>query len=212
MAYDIEQQEQISALKAWFEENANLLIVVLLLSVAVVAGNWGWRWYQQREAFASASLYDQFEQAAGAKDMTRARELAAALMQQHGSNAYAAFAALAQARVSVEAGDTTAAKAQLHFVMDKSGNAELSTLARVRLAGVLLDEKAYDEGLALLDSGSAPAALAAEVSDRRGDILLAQGKTVEARAAYAKALEQAAAQSALRPLIQSKLDALPAAG
>ena len=211
MAYDIEQQESLSALRAWFEENANLLIGVLLVAVAAAAGSWGWRWYQQREATASALLFDQYEQALSAKDTAKARELAAALMQQHGSSAYAKFAALTQARAGIEAGDATAAKAQLQYVIDKSGDAELSVLARVRLAGVLLDEKAYDQGLALLPA-DAPAALAAVVSDRRGDLLLAQGKAAEARAAYAKALEQAGAQDPLRPMIQSKLDALPAAG
>lgn len=211
MAYNIEEQESISTLKAWFEENANLLIGVLLVSVALVAGIWGWRWYQQREAMASALLFNQYEQALDAKDPAKARELAAALMQQHASSAFATFAALTQARSSIEAADATAAKAQLQFVIDKSGNAELSALARVRLAGILLDEKAYDEGLAVL-APDVPAALAAEVADRRGDLLLAQGKRAEARAAYAKALELASAQNPLRPLIQAKLDALPVAG
>lgn len=211
MAYDLEQQESISAMKAWFDENANLLIGILLVVALAVAGVQGWRWYERREVEASAGLFEQYEQAVGAKDEKKARDLAGALMQDHAGSAYAALAALSQARTSLEAADATAAKAQLHFVIDKSGNAELATLARVRLAGILLDEKAYDEGLAVL-AGEAPAGLAAEVSDRRGDLLFAQGKTADARAAYARALEQAAARSPLRPLIQSKLDALPAAG
>jgi predicted negative regulator of RcsB-dependent stress response len=210
MAYDLEQQESISALKAWFDENANQLIGALLVLTVAIAGYQGWRWYQQREADTSAVLFEQYEQAVGAKDLKKARDVAGALMQDHAGSAYAALAALSQARASLEAADVPAAKAQLHFVIDRSGNTELATLARVRLAGILLDEKAYDEGLAVL-AGDAPAALAAEVSDRRGDLLLAQGKTGDARAAYARALEQAAARSPLRPLIQSKLDALPPA-
>jgi predicted negative regulator of RcsB-dependent stress response len=210
VAYDLEQQESISAMKAWFEENANLLLAVVVAGVLVVAGGWGWNWYKHKEAAAAAQLYEQYTRAIATKDSAKARELVAALMQQHPSSGFAAFAALAQARVGVEAGDATAAKAQLHFVIDHSGNAELAELARVRLAGVLLDEKAYDEGLAVLAPEPAPA-LAAEVSDRRGDLLLAQGKTAEARAAFAKAIEQSGAQNPLRALIQTKLDALPAA-
>lgn len=211
MAYDIEQQESISALKAWFEENGTWIIGGALLVVAVVAGGWGWRWYQQRESAAASALYEQYQQAVVAKDAGKARDLAGTLVQQHTSSAYATLAALAQARASLEAGDAAAAKAQLQWVIDKSGNAELAALARVRLAGVLLDEKAYDEGLALLQADP-PAAFAAEFSDRRGDLLLAQGKAAEARGAYAKALEQVTAQSPLRSVIQTKLDALPAAG
>jgi len=137
--------------------------------------------------------------------------LASALLQHHASSAYATFAALAQARASFDAGDRAAAKAQLHWVIDHAGNQEWVALARVRLAGILLDEKAYEEGLTLLEA-AAPMAMAAEISDRRGDLLLAQGKTDEARSAYAKALEQAGAQSPLRPVIQAKLDAIALAG
>lgn len=210
MALDAEQEEQISAFKAWVETYGNWIVAASLIVAAVAVGSWGWRWYVQREAAAAGAIYEQYGEAMAAKDTAKARDLAAALLQQHPSSAFATFAALAQARASLDAGDTAAAKAQLHWVIDKSSSKELVTLARVRLAGVLLDEKAYDEGLSLLQ-GDAPAALAAEVSDRRGDLLLAQGKTAEARSAYAKALEQASAQNPLRTVIQSKFDALPAA-
>ncbi len=211
MAYDVEQQESLVALRAWLERYGSWLIGAAMLAVAVSAGNWGWRWYVQREAAAAETAYEQYDQALSAKDNAKARDLAAALLQQHGSSAYAAFAALRQARVSLESGDRTAAKEQLRWVVEKSGNKELAALARVRLAGVLLDDKAYDEGLALLQA-EVPAAMQAELADRRGDLLLAQGKIDEARGAYAKALELSGAQDPLRPLVQSKLDALAAAG
>ncbi len=210
MAYDLEQQESLANLKGWLDENANWLIGTLVAIALVFGGNWGWHGYQKRESVAAGAQYDEYQQAIAAKDATRARELAAALVSQHASTAYASLVALAQAKASYEANDVAAATAQLHWVIDHSGNAELAALARVRLAGVLLDEKAYDEGLALL-AGDIPAAIAAEASDRRGDLLFAQGKTADARAAYAKALEQAGSQNPLRALIQSKLDALPAA-
>jgi predicted negative regulator of RcsB-dependent stress response len=210
MALDAQQEEQISAFKAWVEQYGNWIVGIALVVVALGAGSWGWRWYVGRDTAAAGALYEQYGEAVSAKDAAKARDLAAALLQQHPSSAYATFAALAQARSSLDAGDAAAAKAQLHWVIDKSPSKEFATLARVRLAGVLLDEKAYDEGLNLLKD-DAPAALAAEVSDRRGDLLLAQGKAAEARSAYAKALEQASAQNPLRPVIQSKFDALPAA-
>jgi len=211
MAYDLEQQETISALRGWFEENSNWIIGILVAVTLVVGGYRGWNWYQQRQSAAAAALYDQYQQAYGGKDPAHARDLAAALVQQYGSSAYASLAALAQARASYDAGDATAAKAQLRWVIDQASSPEFAGLARIRLAGLLLDEKAYDEGLALLQTGI-PAAMNAEAADRRGDILFAQGKPAEARAAYAKALEQAGERSPLRPLIQSKLDAIPAAG
>ena len=210
MAYDVEQQESIATLKGWLEEYGAWVLGTALVVLAVFSGNWGWHWYERRESAAAAQVYEQYEQALAASDPGKAKNLAATLLQEHASSAYAAFAALHQARLSLDAGDATAAKEQLRWVIDKSGNKELAALARIRLAGVLLDEKAYDEGLALLQA-DAPAALAAEIADRRGDFYLAQGKTAEARGAYAKALEQAGAKNPLRSLIQNKLDALPAA-
>ncbi|HXW65801.1 MAG TPA: tetratricopeptide repeat protein [Burkholderiaceae bacterium] len=210
MAYDIEQQESIAALKDWFEKNANWLLGAALLAVAIVGGNWAWRWYVQRESFAASALYEHYQQAVVSKDANKARDLAGTLLQQHSSSIYSSLAALAQARTSLEAGDNAAAKAQLHWVIDHSDNKELAALARVRLAGILLDEKAYDEGLALLDA-KAPKAMAFEFSDRRGDLLFAQGKTAQARSAYAQALEEAGTQNPLRALIQAKLDAIAGA-
>jgi predicted negative regulator of RcsB-dependent stress response len=82
-------------------------------------------------------------------------------------------------------------------------------VARVRLAGVLLDEKNYDEALKVL-AGDVPAVHQTAFADRRGDVLYAQGKTSEARAAWQQALDKAEPQHPLRQLIQLKIDAVPA--
>ena len=79
--------------------------------------------------------------------------------------------------------------------------------ARLRLAGILLDEKKYDEALKLLSAKSTDA-YAALYADLKGDVLAAQGKPAEARAAYQLALDKSAAASQYRALIELKLDAL----
>lgn len=210
MSYDIEQQESLAAIRGWFEDNAKALIAGVVMVAVVWGGTATWHWYQKREATAAALAYDQFLQSLDAKDKDKAQKSLSSLTQNHGSSAFASLAALAQARADQDTADTTDAKKQLQFVIDKNVTDELATVARVRLAGLLLDEKAYDDGLKVLQKDG-PAALAYSVYDRRGDLLFAQGKLNEARAAYTKALDIAAAQNPLRPLIQTKLDALPAA-
>jgi predicted negative regulator of RcsB-dependent stress response len=111
----------------------------------------------------------------------------------------------------MDAGDVKAAKAQLTWASEHASQQELALLARVRLAGVLLDEKAYDQALQVLKV-DVPEGFVSEFADRRGDVLVAQGKLSDARAAYAEALAKAGTQQALRSLIQMKLDALPAPG
>jgi len=84
----------------------------------------------------------------------------------------------------------------------------------LRLAGILLEKKAFDEALQQL-SGTFPKDFSGLVADRRGDILMAQGKKVEARAEYEKAYQDLDARVEYRRMVEVKLNALgidPAAG
>lgn len=210
MAYDLEEQEQLAAIKAWWDRWGNLVLSVATVALLAIAAFNGWRWYERHEAGKAAVLYEELLGALDGNDVARKRELAGTLIERYGRTVYGPMAALQIARINVEAGDRSAARAQLRWVIDKSGHEELAQVARLRLAGVLLDEKAYDEALKLL-GGDVPPGLAASFADRRGDILLEIGQSEQARAAYREALDKADTQHPLRPIIQLKLDALPAA-
>ncbi len=211
MSYDLQEQEQLDAFKAWWKAHGNWISGALSIVLAAVLAYQGWSWYQLRQSAQASALYEQFERASAAKDPAKARDLAGSLIEQYGSTVYASLAALRSAKAQIDSGDRNAAKAQLRWVVEHAAQKELALLARVRLAGVLLDEKTYDEALAVLKV-DVPDSFASEFADRRGDILIAQGKPQEARAAYSEALAKAGAQQPLRALIQLKLDALPAVG
>lgn len=200
-------------MKVWWRAHGNRVTAALAAVLAAVLAYQGWSWYGQRQSAAASVLYAQFDRAAESKDpkdAAKARDLAGTLVDAHGSTVYAALAALRMARINLDAGDANAARAQLTWTMDHAREQELALLARVRLAGELLDVKQYDEALRVLNV-DVPAAFAGEFADRRGDVYAAQGKFSQARAAYAEALTQAGTQPS-RALIQMKLDALPASG
>ena len=69
------------------------------------------------------------------------------------------------------------AQAQLAWAAENAKD-EPRDLARLRLAAVLLDEKAYDEALKQL--AAEPPAFAARFDELKGDVLAAQGKKPEA--------------------------------
>jgi predicted negative regulator of RcsB-dependent stress response len=129
------------------------------------------------------------------------------MQSKFGKTVYAEMSALAAAKAAFDANDLKSAKAQLQWVMDHGKDEEYKAIARLRLAGILLDEKSYDEGLKLL-SGEFPARFAGMVADRKGDLLVAQNKIAEARAAYKLALEKTEPNDPGRQLIQVKLDAI----
>jgi predicted negative regulator of RcsB-dependent stress response len=212
MSYDLQEQEQLDALKAWWRTNSGWVSAAATAVLVVVLGYQGWNWYGMKQAAAASVLYEQFERAVTSKDpgdATKARDLVGTLIEHHASTVFAAMAALREAKANIDAGDLKAAKERLTWAAEHAGQKELALLARVRLAGVLLDEKSYDQALQVLKA-DVPDAFASEFADRRGDVYAAQGKLADARAAYAEALAKAGSQP-LRGLIQMKLDALPAA-
>lgn len=209
MAYDLEEQEQLATFKAWWAKYGNAVLTVATLVLLAIAAWNGWRWYERREAAAASAIYAELGAALEANNGAKVKELAGTLIQAHGRTVQAAMAALHAARVNHDASDFAGARAQLQWVIDKSGHDEFALVARVRLAGVLLDEKNFDEALKVL-AGDVPAAHQTAFADRRGDVLMAQGKAADARAAWQQALDKAKAEHPLRQLIQLKLDAVPA--
>jgi len=213
MSYDLQEQEQLDALKAWWRAHSNWVTTAATVVLLAVLAYQGWSWYGLRQAAAASALYEEFERASSSKDpkdAAKARDLVGTLIEQHGSTVYATMAALRAAKSNIDAGDLKSAKAQLTWAAEHAAQKELALLARVRLAGVLLDEKAYDQALQTLKV-DVPDAFVAEFADRRGDVYAAQGKVADARAAYSEALAKAGGQP-MRALIQMKLDALPSDG
>ncbi len=210
MAYDLEEQEQLESVKAWWRQYGNAVTWVLIAGLLAFSAWKGWEYWQRRQAGEAAVLYEQVEKAATAKDLERIKRAASDLESRYGKTAYAPMSALWAARVLYEGGDLASAKTQLQWAIDNA-DGEYQYLARVRLAGVLLDEKAYDQGLALLKD-TPPAGFTALYADRRGDLLAAQEKREDARVAYKLALEKLPAEDqTMRQIIQFKLDALGAA-
>ncbi len=207
MAYDLQEQEQIDSIKDWWKKYGNLIVWVLIVGLGSFAAWNGWNIYQRNQAAQAGVLYEELQKAALAKDGARVARAAADMQEKFGGTAYAQMGALVAARSAFDAGDLKAAKASLEWVSVNGNNDEYKALAKIRLAGILLDEKAYDEGLKLL-AGDFPAAFAASVADRKGDILVAQNKLEEARSAYRTALEKMTENNPGRQLVQLKLDAI----
>jgi predicted negative regulator of RcsB-dependent stress response len=207
MAYDLQEQEQLEAIKSWWERYGNLITVAAIACLLTIAAFQGWRYYRHQQSLAAVTLYEQLVQAERANEHKKVRDIAVQITDKYARTPYAAMAALSAARASFESGDLAGSKTQLQWVIDNAREDELRDVARLRLAGVLLDEKKYDEALALVNAGHSPA-FSGLYADLKGDILLAQGKPGEARGAYQQALDKSDARSPYRPMIQAKLDAL----
>lgn len=207
MAYDHEEQEQLASLKSWWVHYGNLVTWALIILLGAYAAWAGWTAYQRNQAAQAGQLYEEFQKAVTAHDKEKVQRAATDMQSKFPRTAYAQMTALAAAKSAFDSGDLKNAKTQLQWIIDKGTNDEYKAIAKVRMAGILLDEKAYDEGLKLL-SGTFPAQFVGLVDDRKGDILVAQNKLDEARIAYQTALEKTSEKNPGRQLIQIKLDAI----
>ncbi|MBE2258796.1 MAG: tetratricopeptide repeat protein [Candidatus Accumulibacter sp.] len=220
--YDLEEQEQIAEIRAWWKQHGSLVTgIVTVVAIGVLAWQ-GWNYYQRSQTAKASMVYASLQKALAENDSQRIKAASGELLEKFGGTAYAPLAALSTARVMVDAGDAKTASLQLRWVAD-NGHDELRDLARLRLAALLLDEQAYEEALKQLD-GNVGAGFAARFADSRGDVFRAQGKKAEARSAYQAALaildqgdptgkgkntlQATQANAAYRELLQQKADAL----
>ncbi|BAL23147.1 tetratricopeptide repeat protein [Azoarcus sp. KH32C] len=211
-AFDLDEQEQISELKAWWTQYGKL-ITTLAVAAALASVGWqGYQYYRNKQGAEAGALYFVVQQAAQRGDAQKAREAAGQVIEKYSGTVYAEMAALTSAGAQMAAGDAKNAKLQLEWVLDKGSDPALKDLARLRLASLLLDDGAYDEALKRLETAPG-AALKARFEDLRGDVLAAAGKFPEARSAYQAAIDALAADQAeggdsLREIVRVKQQAL----
>ncbi|ENO85657.1 YfgM family protein [Thauera linaloolentis] len=209
--YDLEEQEQISELKAWWAQYGNLVTTIAAIAAVASVGWQGWQWYQGRNAAEAGALYFVVQQAAEKQEAQQVRDAAGRLIGDYPGTTYAQLAALLSAGTQFKAGEFDNAQAQLEWAADKGKDPALRDLARLRLATVLLQKGELDAALARLQAAPSET-YAARFADLRGDVFAAQGKVAEARSAYQAAVDALAGAgeqaTTLREVVRVKLESL----
>jgi len=207
MALDLEEQEQIDEFKLWWKLHGNKVIWGVT-AFLLLAGGWrAWETWRHNQAVEASMMFDTAVQAASMNELKATKDITARIMENQARSAYATPAAWLAGRVNYENGDLKSARGQYEFALEHAKDDGLKQLARIRLAGIRFEDKDLAGALALLNESYEPAfqGLAAQL---KGDILVEQGKTEEARAAYKLALEKLDAKSSLKPPLEIRLDAL----
>lgn len=213
MTAHLTEEEQLEALKRWWQENGKFTVVLVAL---VVAGWFGWQGWQERQRqqaeaaslvyqdLVEASIVEADESLAEDKRAT-ATHLAGQLKSEYASSQYAQNAALYLAKLAVESRELDKAVAELQWVLDQNPEQGVELVTRLRLARVYAAQNAYEKALTTLE-GDNVEAFAAAYAEVRGDIYVAQNKAQQARAAYQLALDKLLpGQASRRELIQIKL-------
>ena len=204
MDYYVSDDEQIEALKKWWQANWGAITAGILIGLGMVFGWQYWISYRASQAEQASVHYHALLQAAEQQDLAKALEQGQILRADYGNSAYTVLAALELARLAVAAVDNTIAIQQLEWVIKHARQDEIKDIARLRLVRILLAEKRYDEAEARLDEVK-NTGFTAEQEELKGDLYVTRNDPDKARRAYQAAL---AARSG-NVLLQMKLDNLP---
>lgn len=204
---DLEEQEQLDQLKHFWKTYGDLITWALIAVLGVYAAWNGYQYWQRSQARQSAALFDEVDKAVAQSDVNRLDRAFGDMKDKFGSTVYAKQAALLAAKVYFEKDKADASKAALSWVAEKAPDDAYAAIARLRLAGVLASQKAYEEALKQLGN-TFPPEYQALVADRKGDIFSMQGKAKEATAEYKRAYSLLEVGSGYRRLVEVKLAAL----
>jgi predicted negative regulator of RcsB-dependent stress response len=205
--YDLEEQENIESLKAWWKQYGSLVIAAVVAFVIGVGGVQGWRYYQGEQALKAAELYTEFEEAVKVEDAAKIQSLAQKIRTEFPSSTYAPRAALRAAKTAIDKGERDKAVELLQWAGASGKDESLKALANLRLSAVLLDLGKHDEAVKAVTTPPTEA-FAALFADARGDVYMAQGKNKEAADAYQVALDKLPKSAAYRNVVEIKRDSL----
>jgi predicted negative regulator of RcsB-dependent stress response len=209
-AYDLDEQEKLGDLKAWWDRNGNIVTGIVVVLALAVGGSQAWKWWNKKQATEASTLYFAISEGIQKNEAAKVKDATAQLLEKFPSTGFAPRGALLAAKAAFDANDLDGAKKNLEWVVANSKEDELKNVARLRLASVLMDKKEYDAALAALDAKHHDS-FAGLFLDAKGDVFKLQGKFSDARTAYEEALKKLDAKGSQRQLTQLKLDSLPAA-
>lgn len=205
--YDLEEQEQLDEMKAWWKRWGTWTMLGLAVILAAAAGWKYWQHHSSTQAIEAGVIYGQLTQAVQQNNAKSVRDMGAILIDKYPRTAYAPRAAMLLAKINIDNKDARSAQAQLEWVIAHSKEAALKDLARLRLAALLLDQKQYDAAWKHLNTAHSDA-FGFRFDDLKGDVLSAQGKLDEARAAYQSGFSKMTEDNPYRTIVELKLNAL----
>ncbi len=208
------EEEQVEALKRWWQSNGKSLLLTIAVALALVMGWRAWQERQAAEAGNASVIYQNLLEAVNVAlgpersdaQLSTADHLAGTLKSEYEDSAYARLGALLMARLAVEQDKPDQALAELDWVLDHDPEAPQRVLTLLRKARLLGDQGDFSQALTVID-GLDAGEFEASYQELRGDLLQGDGRIDEARDAYLQAMQAAEAGGA-RPLLKMKLDDL----
>jgi predicted negative regulator of RcsB-dependent stress response len=204
---DLEEQEQLDQIKHFWKQYGNAITWALIVVLGTFASWNAYNYWQRSQAAQVAVLFDELERTVQSGDAARIDRVFADIKDKFGKTMYAQQSALLVARHYASSAKPEQAQAALAWVSESSSDSGYQAIVKLRMAGLLMDAKNLDAAMQQL-SGNFPVDFEALVADRKGDVLMLQGKPDQARSDYEKAYRLFDATSPYRRMVEVKLNSL----
>ncbi len=201
------EEQQVEAIKGYWEENGNMIIAGIVLGFA---GFIGFNVYKDNQLDNELAVSDSYQALIenSVKDKAAFSDNAEKFMSEHSGTSYVSLTALSLAKEAAANKNWSGAQTQLKAALESAPNDGIKGIASVRLARVQIQQEQFDQALATL-AKPLPESFTAAIEEIKGDIYLLQGKKELARNAYQVAITADGLASS--PNLQMKLDDLATA-
>lgn len=204
---DLEEQEQLDELKHFWKQYGHVITWILIAVMGGYAAWNGYQYWQKQQSAKAAALFDEVERASSSGDPAKLERACGEMKDRFPSTTYAAQSALLAGKTLQQNEKLDAASAALKWAAENASDDASAQLARLRLANLQIQQKAYEEASKTLSKPFSPA-FAGLAADIQGDLLMAQNKSQEAVKAYTDAWSKLETNNEYRRLVQAKLNAL----
>lgn len=206
---DLEQQEQLDELKHFWKQYGNAITWFLIVVMGAYAGWNGYQYWQKQQSTKAAALFDEVERAAASGDTAKLERSWNDMKDRFPGTTYAAQSALLAGKTFQQTDKPDAALAALKWAAESASDDANTQLARLRLANLQIQQKAFDDAAKTLTKPFTPA-FSGLALDIQGDLFMAQSKSQEAVKAYTEAWSKLEVNNEYRRLVLAKLNALGA--
>jgi predicted negative regulator of RcsB-dependent stress response len=173
------------------------------------AGWNGYQYWQKQQSVKAAALFDEVERASTSGDPAKVERAWNDMKERFPGTTYASQSALLVGKTLQQSDKVDAAAAALKWAAENASDEASAQLARLRLANLQIQQKAYEEAGKTLSKPFTPA-FAGLASDLLGDLYTVQNKPQDAVKAYSDAWAKLENSTEYRRLVAAKLTALGA--
>lgn len=189
MSVYMTEEEQLEAIKKWWQRHNTLITVILSLVLLAVSGYKYWYWHEEKVNTQASNAYEHLMVAFSNHDNKGVQSFANQLINEYGQTVYADAARMTLAKFYVSKENYNKAKEMLQVVANNSKMPAFKQIAKIRISRLFAAEKSYDQALTELsvvdDEAYRPV-----INELKGDIYAATGKYQQAISSYKEAINE----------------------